>query len=175
MFEYKKLEEAKHFYNEMLNNKEDQKLFEFNLSACTSAARSILQYALEEVKLNGNQSWFDKSVNFSSYIKYFKDKRDINIHREPVKTKVRHGLSVVLTLSTSVSFEVMDKDGKIISQSSKPTIPEKENSRSNISHSTRYIFDDWNGNEDAIELSQKYLNELEAFIKEGIRLKFITG
>lgn len=175
MFEYKKLEEAKHFYNEMNKNKGDQKLFEFNLSACLSAARSVLQYSLEEVKNNGQQKWYDNYIKSSSYIKFFKDKRDINIHKKPVKTISLQEVSIVSTVSLSLSWEIRDKNGNLKSSSKNSQKEGVIEDQDKISYRTIYIFDDWKGSEEAIELSKKYLNELDSFIKEGIRLKFITG
>jgi len=176
MYEYKKIDEARHFLSEMIKHKMDQKLFEFNLSACLSASRSVMQYALEEVQSNGNQKWYDSYITKSTYVKYFKDKRDINIHKKPLNTKKRHELSISTTFSVSVEYTVMDKNGNIISQSPELNqIDANSINPQNISYDFNYTFDDWNGHENVIELIEKYLNEIELFINNGVNLKFIAG
>ena len=174
MNEYKKLDEAKHFLDEMLKIKNDQKLFEYNVSACLSAARSVLQYAFEEVTLNGKQNWYNSLINASALIKYFRDKRNINIHQKPLDTKKRHELTFTTTMRSSVEFEIRDKDGNVISQSPKPTLPEANN-QNKTTYDFNYIFDDWNGSENVCVLVEKYLKELELLIIDGVKLKNISG
>jgi hypothetical protein len=42
-------------------------------------------------------------------------------------------------------------------------------------HRVDYKFDDWNGNEEVLELCQKYLQELERLIDDGVSKGFISG
>ena len=46
MYERKKFEEMKHFYYKMIDEQEHREIFEYNLSAFLSSARSILQYCI---------------------------------------------------------------------------------------------------------------------------------
>src|SRR5436309_11754921 len=58
--------------------------FTRELSAFMSAARSVLRYALEEAKLKpGGQHWYDQAMA-GPLLSFFKDKRDISIHKRPV-------------------------------------------------------------------------------------------
>jgi|GEM_PF-4071432 len=87
MHEQDKIEEARYFISMMRVTQADYKKTVFNLSAATTAARSALQYALKEAeardKLNG-RSWYDSATKADNTIKFFKDKRDLNIHEEPI-------------------------------------------------------------------------------------------
>lgn len=172
MNENKKLNEAKYFLSQMKNSIEKPEVFEYNLSAFLSASRSILQYSYEESKNNGKQKWYDDFVNSSSFIKYFKDKRDTNIHYIPIKTLQRHEFSTILIPSLTVTIKTINKDEKV-----KDNVKnEKSLEGSNKSeYKMRIHFKDWNGEEDVLELCAKYLNELLLFLEEGINKKYISG
>jgi hypothetical protein len=83
MNETKKLQEAKYFLTKMEETREDPNSFVYNLSAFLSAARSVLQYVFNETRktANGNQ-WYQSFVKSSNTLKFFKDKRDVNIHKK---------------------------------------------------------------------------------------------
>jgi hypothetical protein len=150
--------------------------FEYNLSAFLSASRSILQYALEECKINGNQKWCVDYLNSSEVIAFFKDKRNINIHEVPVKTIQRQQSTNTLNLPLSLTFQKIDKDG-IISEK----ILEPNHSANKIEHNIKsgynltYLFDDSNGDKSVLELCEMFVNELSNFIKEGTEKNYITG
>ena len=85
MNERHKLEEARYFLQRMRDEHETPRHFRFELSAFLGAARSVLQYALEEAKGKaGGKRWYDQMVAQEPILTYFKDKRDANIHSAPV-------------------------------------------------------------------------------------------
>ena len=84
MHEQHKLDEAQYFLDR-LGQLPEPDSFRYELSAFLSAARSALQYALEEAKTKpGGQAWYDAQVSGKTLVKFFRDKRDISIHRQPV-------------------------------------------------------------------------------------------
>src|SRR5262245_53350076 len=93
---------------------DDPKAFQYELSAFLSAARSVLQYALEEAKQKPNgQRWYEAQVSGAAVLKFFKDKRDVNIHAEPVRPS-RHiavAFTEHMTISDSIRIETQREDG----------------------------------------------------------------
>jgi hypothetical protein len=177
MHESSKLEEAKYFYSRMLEEINNKRAFMHNLSAFLSSARSILQYALKEAETKaGGKFWYDQNIASKRILSFFKDKRDINIHSEPIKTQTHTmiELSSTINISTHVSLQITDKEGNIISEYNQPNDikPRQENPTSKISN--RYTFFDWTGNEDIITLCKNYLDELEKFISDGQAAGYIT-
>lgn len=170
-----KLNEAKYFLEEMKLKKMDRQAFEHNLSAFLTASRTIFQYALEECKRkSGGQTWYDLKIASNIIVKYLKDKRNLNIHHEPVKPLAHFSVNSVFTMSLSGSATVTDKDGNIISKTEFGNPNPSENSNKTTTDVV-YKFDDWNGSEDVIQLCENYLSEIESFITEGISNDFITG
>jgi hypothetical protein len=173
MNENKKLDEAKYFLEIMKSQKKKRKDFENNLSAFLTSSRSVFQYAQKECKtISGGQTWYDKKVNSNQVIKFLKDKRDLNIHSEPLKTQAEHFIESTATIYVSGTATVTDKDGNIISQSEFGQKAPKINS--NITKaSIIYRFNDWSGKEEIITLCELYIEEIEKFLDEGKKLKFI--
>ena len=124
MHEQTKLAEARYFHSRMLAELNDRERFTYNLSAFLSSARSVLQYALEEAKnKKGGQQWHDKQKIRSSVLSFFQDKRNINIHIEPVKPFKNTNVGVTVNLGISVSATAIHRDakGNILWQSSSET------------------------------------------------------
>ena len=179
MHERKKLREAEYFYSRMIEEQENRDNFTHNLSAFLSPARSVLQYTYTEAKTkSGGQQWYGNHISASSILKFFRDKRDINIHTEPIHPLAEYKLTLTETihLSASVSVTVTDKDGNIKQQdSSDEPEPKSKGAAPPAVLEIRYKFDDWAGNEDILTLCQMYIQELEDVIKDGIHKGFITG
>ncbi|MCJ7655818.1 MAG: hypothetical protein MUO97_11085 [Dehalococcoidia bacterium] len=178
MHEKDKLQEARYFYSRMQAEK-DPKAFQYNLSAFLSAARSVLQYALEEAKnKKGGQKWYDAHISNRRTLPFFRDQRDINIHTEPVKPGKDYHVTMRSTihLSSSLSIKHMDESGKILEErhignGKLPQEPPKDEATINV----RYKFTDWPGDEDVMELSREYLAELKYVVEDGIRCGYLTG
>lgn len=180
MRESEKIIEAQYFYSQMLKEACGRDSFSFNLSAFLSAGRSVLQYACKEArgKKNG-QGWYDSQLNRNTVVKFFKDKRDINIHAEPVSVQanVSIGFSETLQFSASLSVVVRDSRGNIRENRSEPS-PTPPASPPAAAEppiiKTRYVFDDWKGNEDIPSLCKRYLDELEIIVADGRANGFLT-
>jgi hypothetical protein len=165
---------------EAQKNKDD---FTFNLSGFLSASRSVLQYALKEAEnKKGGRKWYNKCVMASPVLKFFKDKRDANIHIEPIQTQAHHSLRLagVIAPSGLVSFVVFDQDGNIKQQIYANELERKLEDNQLMpeqlpSHDVKYKFSDWNGSEDVLMLCQTYIQELEQVVGDGIFKQFITG
>jgi hypothetical protein len=178
MHEEEKLDEAKHFLSNMANSLNDPKVFRFELSAFLSAARSVLQYSLEDAKTKtGGQAWYDAQVSAKPEIRFFKDKRDTSIHVQPVIpiTNMNIEITDVIRISDSVSIKIVDKDGNVVHEStvaSSPSTPAITNPPASISYC--YTFPDWTGTEDVLALSSKYLAALNVVVKDGYVKGFLT-
>ena len=180
MHEKKKLEEAKYFYSKMIEEQRHRENFTYNLSAFLSSARSVLLYALDETKTkSGGQQWYDNCISASNILGFFRDKRDINIHTEPIQPQAHYKLelSETIHLSGSISITVTDKDGNIKQQysSNKPEPLPKKESQTPAVMQIKYKFNGWVGSEDVLTLCQMYIQELENLIKDGVNKGFITG
>ncbi len=179
MHERKKIREAKYFHLRMIEEQGNWDNFKYNLSAFLSAARSVLQYALEEAKTKPRgKQWYNNRISASSIIKFFKDKRDISIHTEPIQPQAHNKLTATDTLhfSDSVSITVTDKNGNIKSQysSDEPETKPKEPETPTVLE-IRHKFGDWVGNEDVPTLCEIYVQKLEDVVEDGVRKGFIAG
>ncbi len=175
MNENKKFNEAKHFFEQMKSNKINRAIFEHNLSAFLTSSRTVFQYALKEAESkDGGKDWYDNHVSSSSTIRFLKNKRDLNIHSEPVTTQAHHSVKSVFNLHTYGTASVTDKDGNVVSQTNFGVPPEQV-PKNKTTVDIIYKFKDWDGNEDVISLCEMYIREIEGFIGEGIRKSIITG
>jgi hypothetical protein len=115
MNENLKIQEAEYFLSQMCENNE-RPFFNYNLSAFLTAARSVLQYAFEESKTKPNgKSWYDPAIQNRPVVKFFKDKRDINIHAsEPVNPSadINIGINDTISLSDEVFMDCTPEVGQ---------------------------------------------------------------
>ncbi|MDQ7839356.1 MAG: hypothetical protein RDU59_12785 [Thermodesulfobacteriota bacterium] len=110
MHEQEKLKEARYFARRMEASIDDPEAFQYELSAFLSAARSVLQYALDEAKQKPNgQRWYEAQVSGNAVLKFFKDKRDLNIHAEPVRPSRHIAVAITehITISESIRIEIL--------------------------------------------------------------------
>jgi hypothetical protein len=71
---------------------------------------------------------------------------------------------------------VTDKDGNIKDEIKVPrSQPTKEIESNEPVVNYRFIFRDWSGNEDVVDLSRQYVKELKEIISDGVARDFITG
>jgi hypothetical protein len=156
MHERLKLKEASHFLERMHVEQGYPAGFTLELSAFMGAARSVLQYAGKEAKLKqGGQRWYDHAM-VNPLLCFFRDMRNNSIHETPVKP-------ITKTMTEVAPFlKFGDDDDEIM-------IPYPHNV---LVH--RYEFQNRPG-EDVIDLSQRYLLELEALVEEGVAGGWITG
>lgn len=170
MHELEKIRESKYFYSQMLKEKGDSECFKHNLSAFLSSARSVLQYALKEAKnKSGGQAWYDMQVASTKVVRFFRDKRDFNIHTEPVAVHANISVQVSETLHISESLSVVLRDsqgnikGEFHSEPDPPPLANNDPGGIDM----KYLFTDWPGREDIFTLCDEYLKELDAIIADG--------
>ncbi len=176
MYEQTKLNEAKYFFTKMHEVIDDPLRFHFELSAFLSSARSILQYGNEEAKSKtGGQVWYNRQVSGNNILRYFKDKRDVNIHTKPAKANRKISATVTehVHISESPKIEIQ-RDGGSIKGREHNEHNSMPGPKPNDSTTIKYTFSDWSGTEDVIELCGKYINALEEFINSGQANGFLT-
>lgn len=163
-----KMNEARYFLNRMEREAQAPQNFHFELSAFLSAARSAVQYAYEEAKSNNALGWYEDAVKQYPQIRFFKDKRDLNIHTEPVATDLTIDMfmSDTISVSDSVSIELRKADGTVEKVDYKTPIHEPS-TETGPKILFRHVFNDIPG-QDVLDLSRKYLDELEQFLNAGI-------
>lgn len=173
MHEQAKLTEALYFYSRMLSERESNEFFTYNLSAFLSSARSALQYAFKEaeVKPKGKE-WYNNYMISSQVLSFFRDKRNFNIHTEPIKPIRNLTINtppLTVQVSISASIELVNANGDVEAR----YLPETPNP---IGHAieakgtitTQYHFADWPGNETVEELCKLYIDEIQSLIGDGI-------
>lgn len=196
MYEAIKLIESEYFYQRMIQEQSDYYNFRFNLSAFLTSTRSVMQYVLEEVKAKrGGQSWYDSKVAGSNILKYFKDKRDTNIHAEPTKPSMNitvfvPTMRIVVTGPQTESPVLEQRNREMIGRAMFKAFTGQEitkEEREMLDNSTiktedsvggrsemTYTFIDWSGPENALELCEIYLNILKTVVTEGQSKGFVT-
>jgi hypothetical protein len=150
MHEQAKLDEAAYFIGGMKREQERhaETSFRYELSAFTSAARSVLQYAHTQAEQKGQQAWYDKAVD-NPRIRFFRCVRNLNIHSRPV----------VPSRSTAVNVHAVP------ATAGEPPPGTPREGRVDVS--THFFLSEWGGDEDAVTLAEKYLTDLQAVIEKG--------
>jgi len=174
-----KIKEAGYFLARMKDEQQNRENCEFNLSAFLSAARSVLQYAGKEATAKkGGQQWYDNWMSASPILKFFRSKRNINIHVEPIKPSAQFQATLTQKADISESIIIVrrDKDGKIISKySSEAPKPKPEKPGTSVEMKVRYKFSDWPGDEDVLTLCDNYIQELKKIVQDGVSKGFILS
>lgn len=181
MHELKKVREAEYFLQRMSSELDSREAFLSDLSAFLAAARSVLQYAQEEARQKkGGQAWYEAQANSHHLMKFFKDKRDLNIHSEPVDASSAVEIEVkdeAVCPSESLTVTVFDLQGNVVDQSTTATPPVSKSARpreSQMSVTYRHYFADWKGKDDVMTLAGRYLTELKAFVADGQSKGFLS-
>ena len=130
-----------------------------------------------KTKPRGGQ-WYENRISNSPVLKFFRDKRDTNIHKEPIhpQTHFKIGHTGNIYPSGNISIILRDKDGNIKQQysSDKSDSKQKEPQIPAVKE-IKYKFNDWGGgSEDVLTLCRMYVQELENVIKDGHNKGFIT-
>jgi hypothetical protein len=181
MDEQRKIDEAKYFLSRMQPDEQEPTEYSYDLSAFLSAARSALQYALDEAKAKASgQAWYESAVRSSAVVKFFKDKRDLSIHVEPVVPSRAINVSVTESIRVSssiISIAIRNADGTV--EKSEPVEPTQPAVQvplppSTSSVSIRFHFQDWPGQENVNALCHEYLQQVQAIVADGRQHGFIT-
>jgi len=140
----RKINEARYFIDRMKNNYDDLLFLEYNFSAFLSAARSVLQFIYEDIKnIPLKKELYINEVSKNKIIKFFKYKRDTNIHIMPTAIGSRS-----VTISVGMQYVILGEK----TDNNKNWIPPKSESINKITN--------WEGAE------QEIINACEAYIKE---------
>ena len=178
MHEQAKIDEARCFLSQMRRLANERQQFNHNLSAFLAAARLVLQYALKEARIKpGGKPWCDAHIAVQPVLKFFKDKRAVSIHANPISPAAKVTVSVAdkVLISESVSVTVHRKDGTVetmLLQSPPPVPASPADSAPSIQY--EYFFNDWGGTEDVVTLCDKYSNALRIIVADGRTKGFLT-
>jgi hypothetical protein len=179
MHERNKLNEATYFHRRMADERLSGDPFLYNLSAFLSASRSVLQYAHREANTKkGGSKWYSSQIQARPVLQFFRDKRDVNIHQEPVVPTKHAYVKVPATLHLSGSLEVrqFDSNGILWETRRLEGVPRSPVESAPVEVAVAYTkFSDWSGPEDLMELCQKYLDELGSLVEDGISRGFLSG
>lgn len=143
MNELEKIREADYFLGRMTEEREIHDAFRFNLSAFLSASRSVLQYALKAARQQpGGQAWYEAHIGASKILTFFKGKRDVNIHIEPVpfRADIAVHASEQIRLSESLTIEIFEGGRLVGRHESLPGPPEQKSADEPATISTVYTF-----------------------------------
>lgn len=136
-----KLDEANYFLGKMkiaeLNN--DLNAFRYELSACTTAARSVLQYVYKY-----RRKAYNKNIKSVKNKNYFTKIRNKNVHQKPI-TSHKGGVSII-----SVELEVPGRKESANNFDASPPLNEY-----------MMVF---NNGKSVVTETEKYLKEIEQFI-----------
>ena len=178
MHEKEKLKEASYFLGRMEATVDDPEAFQHELSAFLSSARSVLQYAHEEAtKKQASRQWYETQVSGNAVLKFFKSKRDLNVHTEPVRPSRHIAVSETahVSISESIRIEIQRADGTTEVRELKEEPPKPIPQETNAEVTVRYVFSDWVGADDVMGLSHQYFMALEKFVNAGISSGNISG
>ena len=176
MHEESKLKEAAYFYSRVVAAVGNREHLMFDLSAFLSAARSVLQYAHKEaLRKRGGQQWYNRQIASAPVSQFLRNKRDINIHSQPIKVSQHTSLQLTEGAHVSESINIKKfEGGKLIGEyisepselTAAPEVPPK------VSH--RYTLMDWPGTEDIFQLCDTYLKELRRIVTDGQSRSFLS-
>ena len=177
MHEQAKLNEAAYFYSRMLSETDNRENLLFDLSAFLSAAHSVLQYSLKEATTKpGGQRWYDGQITASRVLSFFKDKRDVNVHVQPIQVNQHTSIELtdVIRVSETVHIQKFDETGKLIGESFWNHLNSYHHEKFHQKSVINSLFRTWHGNEDVLQLCDSYLKELHRVVTDGQNKAFLT-
>lgn len=176
MHEQEKIDEAARALGRMQADMCDPTAFRDHFSAFITAARSALQYAHKEASPKaGGQNWFDTQVASRPLVRFFKDKRDTNIHVRPTPptTNADARIGQTARLSEVVTVQKTTDEGVSeppMTREIPSTVPDAA-PQASVTYS--YTFDD--RPEDVLTLCSSYLTEIRSAVADGVARGFVTG
>jgi hypothetical protein len=177
MHEQLKLEDASHFYDEMVTTQNDPAVFRRKLSAFLSSARSVLQYAFKEAKAKtGGESWYNNAIAGRPAIKLMKDQRDSDIHAEPVRPNNDVSVRVggVLPMTGTLGIIAFNNKGEVTETRDAASAEPIHPSAVPTSAEYKYYFPNHRANGDVLSLARTYITDLQQVISDGTKKGFIS-
>jgi len=177
MNEQYKIGEARFFLERMEGSLGNRVAFRYYLSAFLSAARSVIFYAKEEAERKSRIQWWEDSLSKSDVLKFFGNRRNVNVHRGKPVDPSKH-IHVVISDPVGIFDAASDVhfNNKLIGKKPAPQEPTSPKSSGGTQeHTVLYRFDEWSGPEDVIGLSHRYIEALENFVWDGIAKRILTG
>jgi len=157
----------------MERNASNRQSFTYELSAFLTAARSVLQYLHRECSRLGDAHWYDSNVADPT-LRFFKDRRDLNIHARPVEPDQAVAIDIEETISIGESFSITttDEEGNVL-QHREVKSPAVERPATKVALKYEYYFSP-NGL-DVLTLCDKYLKALDTILNDWEALKSTAG
>jgi len=172
MRELQKIGEANYFLGRMTEESHAYPGFPYNVSAFLTASRSALQYMLKEAEQKtGGQQWYEGWIKSDPALPFFRDKRDINIHEEPIRTNLHITIPATLVPRGSLSSRHTDKDGNIIDERELDSPETEQLPAEPGSIKGAFFFDDW-PSQDCLALCTHYLKLIQKIRTDGIAKGF---
>ena len=162
MYEQQKLEEARFFFERMIDNQNDPD-FTYYLSAFLSAARSVLQILYKKCREQGKYSWYDDQVK-NEIVTFFKCKRNFNIHEGHNPQTIKMRVSSEIILGDSIGIEKCE-EGKPAEQISLPKLPFKESCSFPVTRKIHFSDPDAPCGGEIFALSRSYLEKLNCILE----------
>ena len=114
-----KISESHHFLTSLINSQTDHNSFQYTLSAFLASFRSIYFYLEEESKANPEfRSWLNTikaKLTDNEKTNLLKTKRNLNIHKGPVKPRAEISTSIQESVSAidHLTLKIVHADGTI--------------------------------------------------------------
>lgn len=179
MHEQRKLQEAGYFLERMRATLQEPETFQYNLSAFLSAARSVAQYARKEASTRpGGHGWCDRFVAHHPLIGFFASQRNANIHERPVELggHVEVYVADQLSVGDAATVGKFDVEGNLVEVvTTPPSEPADHPPPQEFRFVLHYRFAEWNGDDEVVELSSRYLDSLRALVQDGQARGFISS
>lgn len=150
----------------------------YYLSAFITPARSVMQYIFASAEQRQRLKEYNGMVSGNTVLKFFKEERDFNIHKAPIipnkLATVDIAASITVGMKEEVKIELINGEDYKEIVSSIESVDNLDNVEETIDSKVQYFFDKWKGEEDLVELCDKYILELEKMIREALDLKIIN-
>ena len=169
MYEYAKLEEARYFLDK-IQHAETEQDFVFNFSALLNAARSVVQYALEEhnttpggrLALDATfNTWYQAHLN--EELRLLKAIRDENIHVRPTSpTTITAHVDMVMMVTFT------RPGGSATAPAHTPTLPSMTKVTGATVDVVRHV-PSWQHSDDIVDVAQRIVAAVDTFVLEGVR------
>lgn len=153
-----KLNEAKYNLERMIEEQERFNItrFEYAFSSFTASIRSVLQFAHKY-----DSKKYDLTIEGLKYKKYFTEIRNTNIHERPVKSSKMGRVTIPASITVTT--------GRNTKTPNAPKIEENTLVQENYFIGEGQMDNSELGFYSLIELSQKYVEEIESFIMDFLK------